>query len=227
MSPAQAHSGPSLDLGPLIDHTLLAPGVTGDDIDSLCDEAIRHGFAAVCVNPIWVRRAVQHLAGSTVATCSVIGFPLGATLPEIKAAEARGAIAHGATELDVMINVGAVRAGDLAVARHDIAQVADVAHSAGAICKAIIETPLLSRDEKVAALKVAEAAGADFVKTSTGFGGCGATVEDVSLMREIVGPLVGIKAAGGVRTRADAEAMVAAGATRIGTSAGVAIVSGD
>lgn len=225
MSDAHARPGARLDLGPFIDHTLLAPDATGADIDRLCDEAIGHRFATVCLNPVWVGQAAERLSGSTVAVCSVVGFPLGATLPEVKAFEVQVVIGHGAAELDAVINIGALRAGDLALVRDDVEGVVSAAHSAGALCKVIIEVGLLERDEKVAALEVAVAAGADFVKTSTGFGN-GATVDDVLLMCEIVGPSVGVKAAGGVRTRGDAEAMIAAGATRIGTSAGVGIVTG-
>ena len=226
MSAAHVRPGAQLDLGPFIDHTLLAPDATGADIDRLCDEAIRHRFAAVCINPVWVGRVAERLSGSTVAVCGAVGFPLGATLPEVKAFEAQAVIGHGAAELDAVINIGALRAGDLALARDDVEGIVSAAHSAGALCKVIIEVALLQRDEKVAALEIAAAAGADFVKTSTGFGAGGATVDDVLLMCEIVGSSVGIKAAGGVRTRDDAEAMIAAGAARIGTSAGVAIVAG-
>ena len=214
-----------LDLAKYIDHTALKPETTADDVDQLCDEADQYRFASVCVNPTWVKRAATHLRGTDVKVCSVIGFPLGATTPEIKAMEARRAIRDGAREVDMVINVGALKSGDQATVLTDIEKVVDSAHEAGAIVKVILETALLTDEEKVIASTLAKQAKADFVKTSTGFGGGGATVYDVALMREAVGPNMGVKASGGVRTKSDVEDMIAAGATRIGASAGVQIVS--
>jgi len=214
------------DLAKYIDHTLLKPDATEAEIDTLCDEAIEYGFASVCVNPTWVKRCAQNVRGSAVKVASVIGFPFGATPPEIKAMEARRAIRDGAREIDMVINIGALKSGDHEQVRKDIAKVSDACHEAGAINKVIIETSLLSDEEKVMASHLAHLAKADFVKTSTGFAGGGATVHDVLLMRETVGPKMGIKASGGVRSREDAEEMIAAGATRIGASAGIAIVTG-
>jgi len=213
-------------LAPFIDHTLLRPDATATDIDRLCDEAAEHRFAAVCVNPAWVRRAADRLRGSGVAVASVVGFPFGATPAEVKVFEARRAISDGATEIDMVINIGALKGGMHKEVRDDIAAVAVACHEAGALCKVIIETSLLTDDQKVAACRLAVEAGADFVKTSTGYAGGGATIADVALMRATVGPAIGVKASGGVRTAEDARAMLAAGATRIGTSAGVKIVSG-
>ncbi len=215
-----------LDLARYIDHTLLKPEATAGEIDTLCAEAREYRFASVCINPTWVRRAVKNLRGSDVVTCTVIGFPLGATTPEIKAMEARRALRDGAREVDMVINVGALKSGDHGLVGEDIAKVVDAAHEVGAVCKVILETALLTDEEKVLASALAKVAKADFVKTSTGFGPGGATVYDVALMRETVGPEMGIKASGGVRTTEDAEDMIAAGATRIGASAGVQIVSG-
>lgn len=216
-----------LDLAQYIDHTLLTPEATADDIDRLCDEAERYRFASVCINPTWVRRAANNLRGTGVPVCTVIGFPLGATTTEVKAMEARKALRDGAREIDMVINIGALRSGDQELVYNDIAKVADAAHEVGAICKVILETALLTDEEKVIASALARRARADFVKTSTGFGPGGATVYDVALMRETVGPEMGVKASGGVRTAGDAEDMIAAGATRIGASAGVQIVSGS
>ncbi len=216
-----------LDLAKYIDHTLLKPEATASDIDRLCAEAREYRFASVCVNPTWVKRAATQLQDSGVVTCSVIGFPLGATPPEIKAMEARRALRDGAREVDMVINIGALKSGDVDLVREDIGKVVDAAHEVGALCKVILETALLSDEEKVIASSLAKAAKADFVKTSTGFGPGGATVYDVALMRETVGPEMGIKAAGGVRTLEDVEDMLAAGATRIGASAGVQIVAGE
>jgi len=214
------------DLAPFIDHTLLRADATAESIDRLCAEAREHGFASVCVNPSWVARASANLTGSGVEVCSVVGFPLGAHLPAVKAVEAGQAIRDGAGEIDMVIDIGALRSGDLALVERDIAGVAAVCRTTGAVCKVIIEVALLTDEEKVVACLLAKRASADFVKTSTGFGPGGATVRDVALMRRAVGPEMGVKAAGGIRTRADAEAMIAAGATRLGTSAGVAIVTG-
>ena len=214
-----------LEMAKYIDHTLLKPDATADDIDQLCAEAEEYEFASVCVNPTWVARCSRNLRGSSVKVCSVIGFPLGASTPQIKAMEARQALRDGAREVDMVLNVGALRSGDHELVRTDIEKVVDSAHEAGAIVKVILETALLTDEEKVIASALAKAARADFVKTSTGFGGGGATVFDVALMRETVGPEMGVKASGGVRTAEDAQDMIAAGASRIGASAGVQILS--
>jgi len=216
-----------IDLARYIDHTLLKPEANAEDIDELCAEAREYKFASVCINPTWVRRAANSLRGSGVVTCTVIGFPLGATTTAIKAMEARRALREGAREVDMVLNVGALKSGDYDQVREDIAQVAEAAHEVGGLCKVILETALLTDEEKVVASALAKEAKADFVKTSTGFGSGGATVYDVALMRETVGPDMGVKASGGVRTLEDVEDMIAAGATRIGASAGVQIVSGD
>jgi deoxyribose-phosphate aldolase len=208
----------------LIDHTLLKPEATPAQIERLCDEARRYGFASVCINPVHVKLAAEKLKGSGVAVCTVAGFPLGATTTTAKVCEARQAMADGATEVDMVIYIGALKAGDHEAVQGDIAAMAAACHAGGALLKVIIEAVLLSDEEKVIACRLAQAAGADFVKTSTGFAGGGATVEDVRLMRQTVGPQMGVKAAGGVRSYADVMAMVEAGATRIGASAGVAIV---
>ena len=215
-----------MDLAKYIDHTLLNPAATADDIDVLCAEAAEYGFASVCVNPTWVKRASTNLRGSDVRVASVIGFPFGATLPEIKAMEARRVLRDGAREIDMVINIGALKSGQHDVVQADIAKVSDACHEVGALNKVIIETTLLEDEEKVIASHLAQLAKADYVKTSTGYAGGGATVADVLLMRETVGPKMGIKASGGVRNREDAEEMIAAGATRIGASAGIAIVTG-
>jgi len=214
-------------LGGYIDHTLLKPDATAAEIDRLCDEALSHRFAAVCINGVWVKRCAEILAGSGVAVCTVVGFPLGASAPEVKVYEARRAVEDGACEIDMVQNVGALRSGDDEFVRRDIAGVAEVCHKLGAKLKVILETALLNDDEKVRACRLAKLAGADFVKTSTGFSRGGATVEDVALMRRAVGPTMGVKAAGGVRDREQARAMIAAGATRVGASASVAIVGGS
>lgn len=211
------------DWAKLIDHTLLKPEATDEDIKRLCDEAARYGFASVCVNPTWVRAAACNLHGSGVPVCTVIGFPLGATLSDVKAYEARRAILDGAREVDMVINVGALKSGDDCLVEHDIHMVVEVAHEYDATCKVIIETALLTDDEKVRACQAARKAGADFVKTSTGFSKGGATVADVALMRRTVGPDLGVKASGGVKGLEDARKMVEAGATRIGASVGVQI----
>lgn len=217
MTPAQ--------LAKLIDHTLLKPEATEAQIRQLCDEAKAHGFRSVCVNPCWVPLCAELLQGSDVKVCTVIGFPLGANRTEIKAVEAEDAIDRGATEVDMVINVGALKAQQYDVVRNDIRAVVDAA-AGKALVKVILETCLLTDEEKVKACQLAKAAGADFVKTSTGFSKGGATVDDVALMRKTVGPEMGVKASGGVRDYAATMAMVAAGATRIGASAGVAILSG-
>jgi deoxyribose-phosphate aldolase len=214
------------DLGSYIDHTLLKPEATPADIDRLCDEAVEYGFATVCVNPVWVRRAASRLRRTDVKVTSVVGFPLGASAPEIKALEARRALRDGAREIDMVINVGALKAGDLELVVSDIARVAEACREVGAVCKVIIEAALLSDEEKVVASRLAQRAKAHYVKTSTGFGPGGARVFDVGLMREAVGPAMGIKAAGGIKTREQVQELIRAGATRIGASAGVSIVSG-
>jgi len=216
-----------IDLAAYIDHTVLKPETTADQIDQLCAEAEQYHFACVCVNPAWVKRAATNLRGSDVKVCSVIGFPFGATTAEIKAMEARRAIRDGAREVDMVINIGALKSGDVQTVLTDIEKVVDSAHEAGAIVKVILETSLLTDEEKVIASSLSRKAKADYVKTSTGFAGGGATVYDVALMRETVGPDMGVKASGGVRTASDVEDMIAAGATRIGASAGVEIVGGD
>lgn len=210
----------------MIDHTLLKPDATPDQIAQLCYEARKYGFASVCVNPTHVKLCAELLKGSPVKVCTVIGFPLGATDPEVKAFEAQRAMDDGATEIDMVINIGALKANDYDLVARDIRGVVNVAHARGALVKVILETALLTREEKIAACLLAKEAGADFVKTSTGFGGGGATVEDVALMRRVVGPEMGVKASGGVKSFEEAEAMVKAGATRIGASAGVRIVQG-
>lgn len=211
-------------LAALIDHTLLKPEATAALIDRLCDEALEHRFAAVCVNPTHVQRVARRLRRSGIAACTVVGFPLGATLTAVKAYEAERALAAGATELDMVLNIGALKAGDVALVTRDIRAVVRVAHAAGALVKVIIEACLLTDAEKRAACLAVQKARADFVKTSTGLSTGGATVADVALLRAAVGPKLGVKAAGGIRSLADAQAMVAAGATRLGTSAGVALL---
>jgi deoxyribose-phosphate aldolase len=215
------------DLAGYIDHTLLRPDAVVGDIDKLCAEAAEFRFAAVCVNPTWVSRAAHDLRDSDVGVASVVGFPFGATPTEIKVFEARRAIRDGAREIDMVINIGALKSGMQAQVRDDVARVAEACHESGALCKVIIETGLLTDEEKVVACRLAQQARADFVKTSTGFAKGGATVFDVALMRETVGPKMGVKASGGIRTAEDVQDMIAAGATRIGASAGVKIVKGE
>jgi deoxyribose-phosphate aldolase len=217
---------PSIDpaTASLIDHTLLKPDATRDEIIKLCDEAIQFSFASVCVNPTWVPLAAERLRCSVVKVCTVCGFPLGATLPAAKRAEACESLRAGAQEVDMVINVGALKSGDWDLVREDIRGVAEVCHDGGAITKVILETALLNDEEKAAACLLARAAGADFVKTSTGFGGGGATARDIALMHYVVGDGLGVKASGGVRTLEDLRTMVAAGATRIGASASVKIM---
>jgi len=217
-----------VDVGPeiaaMIDHTLLKPDATQDQIAQLCYEARKYGFATVCVNPTNVRLCAQLLKGSPVGVCTVVGFPLGATPPEVKAYETQQALDDGATEVDMVINIGALKSEDYALVERDIATVARTCHAGGVLLKVIIEAALLTDEEKAKACELAKAAGADYVKTSTGFGPGGATAHDVELMRRTVGPGMGIKAAGGIRSFEDAQAMIAAGATRIGASASVKIV---
>ncbi|MBN2725451.1 MAG: deoxyribose-phosphate aldolase [Deltaproteobacteria bacterium] len=216
----------SLELAPYIDHTLLKPDATEAQIRTLCEEARQYSFASVCINPSWVSLAASMLKGSVVKVCTVIGFPLGATTSTSKAIETRDAIANGADEIDMVINVGALKSGNDALVKDDIEAVVAAAKGR-AIVKVILETALLTREEKVKACLLSKMAGADFVKTSTGFVPGGATVEDIALMRETVGPDMGVKASGGIRDTKTANDMVAAGATRLGASASVAIVSGS
>src|SRR5512132_4601128 len=215
-----------MNLAKMIDHTLLKPDATQQEIAQLCFEAKKYGFASVCVNPTWVPLCAQLLKDSPVKVCTVIGFPLGATSSETKAFETRTAIEQGATEIDMVINIGALKARDLETVARDIRGVVNAAHARGILVKVIIETALLTDEEKTIASLISKEAGADFVKTSTGFAGGGATVHDVELMRKTVGPQMGVKASGGVRTFEDAASMIKAGATRIGASAGVKIIQG-
>jgi len=215
-----------VNLAGMIDHTLLKPDATQQEVAQLCFEARKHSFASVCVNPTWVSLCAQLLQGSSAKVCTVIGFPLGATSPEVKAFETQTAIQHGATEIDMVINIGALKARDLELVARDIRGVVEAAHARNIIVKVIIETALLDDEEKTIACLLSKEADADFVKTSTGFAGGGATVHDVELMRRTVGPEMGVKASGGVRTFEDAESMIKAGATRIGASAGVKIIQG-
>jgi deoxyribose-phosphate aldolase len=208
----------------LIDHTILKPDATRADIEELCREAAKFKFATVCVNPAWVALAAQQLAGTGVLVCSVVGFPLGATTPDVKAYETRRAIFDGAREIDMVINVGALKSGDLRLVERDIEAVVAPCRDCGVLSKVIIEAALLTDDEKITACTLAKAAAADYVKTSTGFGPGGATPADVALMRRVVGADMGVKAAGGVRDLDALKAMVAAGASRVGASAGVKIV---
>jgi deoxyribose-phosphate aldolase len=219
-----AESEAAREVARYIDHTLLKPDATRDEILKVCEEGVRYGFASVCINPIWVREAACALRGSGVKVCTVIGFPLGANAPDTKSYEARRAIFDGASELDMVINVGALKSGDHDLVSRDIRGIVEVAHELGYICKVIIETALLSDDEKVSACLIAKEAGADFVKTSTGFSTGGATAADVALMRRAVGGQMGVKASGGVRDLKQAQEMIRAGATRIGASVGVKIV---
>ncbi len=214
------------EIAALIDHTLLKPDATRDDIRRICAEARKYSFASVCINPYWAPLAAAELKGSPVKVCTVVGFPLGANSTAIKRAEAEAAARAGAQEIDMVINVGALRSGDFDTVKQDIEAVVEVSHKLGAIVKVILETALLDDNQKTVACTLARLAGADFVKTSTGFGPSGATAQDVALMRRIVGPEMGVKAAGGIRTLEDLRAMAAAGATRIGASASVKIVEG-
>ncbi len=213
------------ELAALMDHTLLRPEATRTQIERLCDEALQVGFAAVCVNPAWVPLAAQKLSGSKVIVASVAGFPFGATSTHAKRAEAEAAMLAGAREIDMVMNVGVMKSGDLGLAESDIRGVVEVCHAAGATVKVILENAYLTEREKAAACQIAKRAGADFVKTSTGFGPSGATEADVRLMRQTVGPELGVKAAGGIRTLADALRMLQAGATRLGTSQSLAILA--
>lgn len=215
------------DLARHIDHTLLKPDATADDIDRLCDEAIRYGFAAVCVNPFWVPRAVARVRSTPVKVASVVGFPSGAHATDVKAMETRRALRDGAREIDMVINIGALKSRDYEAVERDIAKVADACREVGARCKVILETGLLTDEEKVIASRLAKAAKADFVKTSTGFGHGGAELYDVALMHEAVGGKLEVKASGGIKTAEQVRQFLDVGATRIGASAGIAIVSGQ
>ena len=219
-----ASGGAAGSVAGMIDHTLLKPDAARADIEKLCREAAEFHFATVCVNPTWVALCAALLRGTGVGVCSVVGFPLGATTADVKHYETRRAIFDGATEIDMVINIGALKSGDLTVVERDIAAVVQPCREATVISKVILEVALLTDDEKIAACTLAKAAGADFVKTSTGFASGGATAADVALMRRVVGADMGVKAAGGVRDYEGLKAMVAAGATRVGASAGVKIV---
>ena len=208
----------------MIDHTVLKPDATREQVEKLCREAARFEFASVCVNATWVSLAAEILRGTPVKVCTVVGFPLGATLTSVKQYEAEQTMHLGATELDMVMNVGAMKSGDLARVEADIQGVAEVVHRGGAALKVILENVLLTNEEKVAACEICLRAGAEFVKTSTGFASAGATTADVALMRSTVGSKAGVKAAGGIRTAADFRAMVAAGANRVGASASIAIL---
>ena len=214
-------------LAGMIDHTLLKPDATADKVAQLCFEAKKYHFASVCVNPANVKLCAELLHNTDVKVCSVIGFPLGATSTEVKVFETKNAIQNGASEIDMVINIGALKAGDNETVAKDINEIAKACHTNGAILKVIIEAALLTDEEKVIACLLAKEAGADFVKTSTGFSSGGATVHDVALMRKAVGPDLGVKAAGGIHTHEEAEQMIAAGATRIGASAGIKIIQAD
>jgi deoxyribose-phosphate aldolase len=219
-----ASGGAAGAVAAMIDHTLLKPDATRGDIEKLCREAAEFHFATVCINPTWVKLAAQLLRGSGVGVCTVVGFPLGATTADVKHYETRRAIFDGAAEVDMVINIGALKSGDLRTVERDIDAVAHPCREAGVISKVIIEAALLNDEEKIAACTLSKAAGADFVKTSTGFASGGATAHDVALMRRVVGADMGVKAAGGVRDYEGLKAMVAAGASRVGASAGVKII---
>lgn len=213
-------------LAQMIDHTLLSPAATPEQIQELCAEAREYHFATVCINPLYVALAVSELADSDVGVCTVVGFPLGATPTGIKVCEATQALTQGALEVDMVLPIGLLKAGEHDVVREDIAAVASVCHAYGAHLKVIIEAALLTDEEKVTACELSQEAGADFVKTSTGFAKSGAQVEDVRLMRKTVGDALGVKAAGGIHSYEEAMAMIEAGANRIGASQGIAIVEG-
>lgn len=214
-----------MSINKFIDHTLLKPESTQEQIEKLLSEAKQYDFASVCVNPTWVKFAAEGLKGTDVKVCTVVGFPLGANTPEVKAFETKNAIENGADEIDMVLNIGALKTGNLDLVETDVRAVVEAAN--GTLVKVIIEACLLTEEEKVTACQLSVKAGADFVKTSTGFSTGGATVPDVALMRQTVGPDIGVKAAGGARSLADAEAFVEAGATRLGTSSGVAIIEGE
>nr|WP_039809803.1 deoxyribose-phosphate aldolase [Jeotgalibacillus malaysiensis] len=214
------------NIAKMIDHTLLKPEATKEQITNLCEEAAEHGFMSVCVNPYWVKLSSELLQTTDVKVCTVIGFPLGASATETKAFETKQAIEDGATEVDMVINIGALKSGDFDTVKQDI-QAVTAAAKGKALTKVIIETSLLTEEEKVKACELAVEAGTDYVKTSTGFSGGGATPEDIALMRKTVGPDLGVKASGGVRSAEDAQAMIDAGATRLGASAGIKIIQGQ
>lgn len=215
-----------MNLAGMIDHTALKPAITKEEIVKLCEEAKEYMFASVCVNPTWIELSSELLKGTDVKVCTVVGFPLGATTTETKAFETKDAIQKGATEVDMVINIGALKDQNYDLVEKDIRAVVEAAKGK-ALTKVIIETSQLTDEEKRKACELSVKAGADFVKTSTGFSGGGATVEDIALMRKVVGPTIGVKASGGVRDSKGALAMVEAGATRIGASAGIAIVKGE
>ena len=219
-----AIGGAPSSVASMIDHTLLKPDATRKQIEDLCREAAQFRFATVCINPTWVSLAARLLAGSGVGVCSVVGFPLGATTADVKGYETRRAIFDGAREIDMVINIGALKSADLRRVDRDIEAVTTPCRDCGVLSKVIIEAALLTNDEKVTACTIAKAAGADYVKTSTGFGPGGATAADVALMRRVVGAELGVNAAGGFRDLETVKAMIAAGATRVGASAGVKIV---
>ena len=212
------------DVAALIDHTLLKPEASESNIVALCREAVEYGFATVCVNPRWVSTCVTAVRGSAVKVCPVVGFPLGASVSDVKVVETQRAMSDGAREVDMVIDLGALKSGRLEQVARDVESVTTACRRAGVLSKVIIEAALLTDEEKIAACAIAKALGADYVKTSTGFGPGGATAADVALMRRVVGTGLGVKAAGGIRDLATVRAMIAAGATRIGTSAGVRIV---
>jgi deoxyribose-phosphate aldolase len=227
MGNAMSSASSALDwksVAAVIDHTLLKPEATAAQVEKLCAEAAQYGFACAMVNTAHAARCVAALRGTPIKTGVTLAFPLGATLTSVKRFEAAEAVRLGVDELDMVLNVGALKAGERTLVEDDIRGVVEIGHAAGAIVKVILETCLLTSDEKQLACELALAAGADFVKTSTGFGGGGATVEDVALLRRVVGNRAGVKASGGIRTAADVAAMLKAGADRIGASAGVAIV---
>jgi len=222
--PAAEREATAANIASIIDHTLLRPEATADDIRKVCAEARQYGFASVCVNPYWVPLVASELAGSPVKVCTVAGFPLGASMTASKVAETELAVRAGAQEIDMVINIGQLRGGNYDAVREDIRAVVNAARPGGAIVKAILETALLDDDQKAVACRLARDAGAQFVKTSTGFAAHGATAHDVALMRRVVGNAMGVKASGGIRTLDDLKTMVAAGASRIGASASVKIV---
>ncbi|HEX9090125.1 MAG TPA: deoxyribose-phosphate aldolase, partial [Anaerolineales bacterium] len=223
-TPAQLNIPEGKQIAAWIDHTLLKPEATAAQVRVLCQEAMQYHFASVCINPVYIPLACGLLKDAPEAICSVVGFPLGAILPEFKVYETLGCLSAGASEIDMVINIGALKSEAFGLIMNEIQAVTQTAHNQGAITKVILETALLTRREKILVCLISKAAGADFVKTSTGFGTGGATIEDVELMRRVVGSDMGVKAAGGIRTYTDAIAMIKAGANRLGASAGVKIV---
>ncbi len=214
-----------MDLVKYIDHTILAPNATEEQVEKIISEALEYGFASVCINPYWVKKVAQGLADSDVKVCTVIGFPLGANKTSIKVSEAKEAIADGSDELDMVINIGELKAKHYDVVKADIKAVVDVCHAESKLVKVIIEACLLTDEEKIKACELSKEAGADYVKTSTGFSTGGATVADIELMRKTVGPDIGVKASGGIHSKEEALALIEAGASRLGASAGVKIVN--